>query len=278
MLRGRWIFAAGGAAVIAIVMIAWRVTREQPATPPPTAKPAPTKRVERMAVDVAKYKAMRQVLIDRAKALAARRPAPPPERQVPEKDAKGRPAVSSLVSPMCKVGPAELCETIANIAADCDALDGQACLAVGQLLADTPPRSMLARVFFARACEAGEQEACARVKLLDGPEPVACETDVFACGWRAWKAQDPVALEEACAYGVSEACIQLVPLRDGDPVKGRAYLEHGCQLGDPNACEGLGFMLSAACDDPACFPPDPEQSKAAYAIACAAGWESACNK
>jgi hypothetical protein len=273
--RAAWI---GGGACVAITaaVIGWRATREAP-----TAKPsasAPTKRVARMSLDVAKFRAMRQALIDRAKELAARRPAPPPAREVPEKDDKGRPAVSTLLAPTCKVGPAELCETIADIAADCDAKDGQACLAVAQLLADTPPRSMLARVFLMRACEAGEQEACARQKLLDGTEPVSCETDVFACGWRAWKSHDPVALEEACAYGVSEACIQLVPVRGGDPVKGRAFLEHGCQLGDPNACEGLGFMLSEACDVPTmCFPPDPEQSKAAYAIACAAGWESACN-
>ena len=64
-----------------------------------------------------------------------------------------------------------------------------------------------------------------------------------------------------------------------DVARSRAYLETGCQLGSPMMCEYLGHRLERDADPgnvEVCYPPDEAQARAALAIACSAGWTSAC--
>lgn len=185
-----------------------------------------------------------------------------------------------LVDPVCILGPAELCAMLDDPITDCDDGDGQACLAVGQYLADTPPRPLTALIFFVLSCQTGDQEACARVKAIKEGPARPCEKDVFACAWKAYKAHDLEKLDEVCSLGVADACSVLEWEFRGDPPRARAYLETSCQLGSAFACGELGRRLSPGCKpepDQPCYPPEPEQATAARTIACEAGWEDACS-
>jgi hypothetical protein len=186
-------------------------------------------------------------------------------------------AGKDLIVP-CTLGPADLCARLAPLVERCDAGDADDCLAVGQLLADTPPRPLIANVFFAQACRIGDAAGCERLDQIgSGADPgVPCEQDPFACGWRAYRTHDEALLDEACALGMADACAMNAFLAGDDRETERMYLASACQLGNPMACAELGYRVSPACVTTAehvCFEPrDAAQAKAALDIACAAGW------
>lgn len=232
----------------------------------------------RRALDVAAFRAQVQRLVERGKAIAgAKSPSAAGSAAGPPKP---RGTLAGMLEP-CVLGPAELCTLLAGLVDECDAGDGQTCLAIGQLLADTPPRPLIAIAFFVRACKAGEPTACERYEATRRDSGAPCEDDPFACGWLGYRSGDPAALARACALGVGDACSKLSMQSEADPVRAQGYLERACQLGVPMACEELGHRLSPDCAPTptrVCYPPDPTEAQAALEIACAAGWQDACNK
>ncbi len=244
-------------------------------------------------VDVNAYRASYRERLERARQVVARRRAARAATgaAVSRDAAAGRAhIVHQLMEPQCILGPAALCEAIAEAVLDCADGDGQACLAVAQYLADTPPRPLVALAFLHYACEAGEADGCRRMQEVKEPTDAPCADDPFRCGWGAFQSRDLGRLDEACTHGVADACASLNTTHDDadDLVRSRSYLEAGCQLGNPMACEELGRRLDPACrperrlsDDGQpmyfpCFPPDPAQAAEARAIACEAGFEEAC--
>ncbi len=188
-------------------------------------------------------------------------------------------AGAKLLAP-CVLGPAELCATIADEVAECDGGDALTCMAIGQLLADTPPRPLIASVFFYQACLIGDPAGCQRYADLKPPSNVACDEDPFACGWRAYRSRDAALHEEACSLGVADSCIFLFESAKAAPERSRAYLETACQLGHAMGCMELGRRLTPGCITNAeltCYPADAAQAKAALAMACDAGLiDAAC--
>jgi TPR repeat protein len=179
----------------------------------------------------------------------------------------------------CILGPGELCATLAELIAGCDAGDADDCLAVGQFLADAPPRPLIAHVFFTQACRIGDATGCERLDQLKPPSSVPCDQDPFACEWRGYRARDQSLLDQACSLGAADACVNMAELTKGDVARSRSYLEQACQLGNAMTCEELGHRLSPGCApsaDRTCYPPDPAEAAAALAIACTAGFETAC--
>jgi TPR repeat protein len=157
-------------------------------------------------------------------------------------------------------------------------------LALGQFVADNPPRATIAIVFFGKACDLGNAEACAYRKRID--EPLSrCADDPFLCGWKAMKTNDLAMYEEACDLGAGDACSSVSFFggdKQGDLVKSQLYLEKACQLGLPMACQGLADRLSESCESlegdvvRSCFPVDEALAASARAIACEAGWGDGC--
>lgn len=222
--------------------------------------------------------------IQRAHALA---PTPAPARA--PRDAKSASSLrgkgrtphlgTDMIEPQCILGPHELCTALAPLITACDGGDARACIAVGSYLSDTPPRPLIANVYFLQACRIGDDEGCQRLDDLKGEVPADCTADVFACAWRAYRAHDPAALDQACALGVADACAWMADATNSDAGASRAYFEAGCQLGSPMQCAELGHRLAPTCtpsDARLCYPPDAAQSAAALAMACAAGWGSDC--
>lgn len=188
----------------------------------------------------------------------------------------------------CELGPAELCDLLADLFADCDAADGGACFALGQFVADNPPRAMIATVFFVKACHLGDRDACAYMEKVQGAPPQQrCADDPFVCSWRAMRTQDLALFDEACALGVGDACSWISHLggdKLDDAAKSQIYLEKACQLGVPQACAGLANRLSRECEPQElgdelvtpCYPIDEGLAEQARAIGCEAGWGAGC--
>lgn len=240
-------------------------------------------------LDVRAYVAAHRARMERAKRLAEERKAVSP-RPLPAGGGSGSGSTTagaikmkgrSLLEPSCVLGTAELCGLLAGVIDECDAGDGQACLAVAQYLADTPPRPLIAVTFFVLACRRGEEAGCERNALVkSGAMPEACADDPFVCAWIAYKAKDVERLDDACALGVADACAWMIEHYQDDAPRARAYLEMACQLGNPMTCMELGRRLSPGCTpapDQPCYPPEPAEAAAARAIACAAGWKDACS-
>ncbi len=185
---------------------------------------------------------------------------------------------SSMLSPRCILGPADLCDAIASTVADCDAGDGSACLAVGQYLEDAPPRPLIVMSFYFYACKHGEQAGCDRRDALKAPAadpPTPCADDPMACAWQGSRAKDPARLDQACAHGVADACAWMAHHHEADPARARVYFEAGCELGSPLVCDELARRLSPDCDED-CYPSDPAAALAAATIACEVGFDDAC--
>jgi hypothetical protein len=229
-------------------------------------------------IDVAAFQSDLAQRLDRARKLAPAQPKPssPPTSTskffrtgvVPH-------AGAQLIEHQCTIGPQALCTALTPLVTLCDDGDALSCMAVGEYLADTPPRPLIANVYFLQACRIGDAEGCDRLDDLKGPVPDDCAADVFACAWRAYRAHDEAALDQACALGVADACAGMAFATKADAEVSRAYLEAGCQLGSPQQCAELAHRLEPACAPSAeqvCYPPDPAQAAAALAIACAAGW------
>ena len=273
----RWWVVAALLVVATVAIVAWR--RADHGTPAPRAR---TVRPRALDVDALKADVARR--IQQARAVA---PTTPPARPArPGKTAsslRGTGAMPKLgtqqIEPTCILGPHELCTALAPLITACDGGDARACIAVGSYLADTPPRPLIANVYFLQACRIGDDEGCERLDDLKGAVPADCAADPFACAWRAYRAHDQAALDQACALGVADACGYLAEAMKGDLDAARAYLEAGCQLGNPMQCGELGERLQPGCvptPQRVCYPPDTAQAAAALAMACAAGWFADC--
>ncbi|MGE0400360.1 MAG: hypothetical protein AB7T06_26835 [Kofleriaceae bacterium] len=183
-----------------------------------------------------------------------------------------------LFEPECWIGSREVCAALVPLVDECYAGDARTCLAVGQYLADNPPRALMAMMFFYQACRIGDEAGCERIDDLEADARGDCAEDPWACGWRAYKKQDMDDLEESCALGATESCTWLAWNTD-DLDAERAYLEQACQLANRAACADLATRLSADCDadsddheETHCLPIDEEGAAAAKRMACEAGW------
>ena len=233
-----------------------------PEAPPPA---PPTVRSAKLDFDA--FRTFRADQLRRAKDLAARKP----------RTRRGDP------SKPCHLGHAEVCAALADMFAECEAQDADACLAIGQFLADTPPRPRAAASYFYQACKLGDRRGCERADQIfesrwrpeDAPR---CGDDPWLCGWFAQMLGHDDLLDRACNAGVGDACATLWGRLDDNDPRGRHYLEQACRVGNAMNCTALGRRLAPDCANHRsdCYPPDAEQSAAAFAIACEAGFAEAC--
>ena len=268
MRRRRAATIAIVAIIIAVALTFWlrdRSHHHQPARPATT---SPSR-----GLDVAEFRAQLARRRARAHELQRRFPRSPDART--QRSGLG----GLMVDPVCLLGPADLCAAVADSVDACDAGDGQACLAVGEYLEDTPPRPLVALAFFVYACKHGEQTGCDRRDQLKAPAtspPARCEDDPLQCAWQAMRTKDTERLDQACSLGVADACTPMIEASEGDPERQRTYLETACQLGSPMACADLGARLAPDCKED-CYPPDPELAREASTIACDVGFTDACD-
>jgi hypothetical protein len=275
--RVRWWIALGLMLAAVGVIAAWRWSRRDDGDGHTTAP-----RVTRSGgLDVEAFRAGLAVRLRRAKEIATLAPktAAPSSQPTGKWPIQGRgPLPSSgkgLMTP-CLLGPKELCAMLADLILGCDAGDARDCIAVGQYLADTPPRPLIAITFFMQACLIGDPAGCERFYGLKEPSDAPCESEPFACAYRAGFSVDQEQLDDACSLGVADACAYMVELTKDDIEQSRAYLETACQLGNPMTCGQLGHRLSTGCtasEYGTCYPVDTAQASAAIQIACSAGWE-----
>lgn len=262
----------GGALVIVLVLAAVLVVRHR-ARPRYRLAFGEVRTRTAVGLDVARF---RESLVRRRAVVAELRRRYPR----PAADAAGRARAAGfglrLTTPLCILGPADLCAALDDSVVACGDGDAQACLAVGQYLEEAPPRPMVGIVFFSYACSAGEREACEHLKVLRELGAAACgpDGDPLGCAWHASRSHDPADQARACELGVADACA-FFAVDAPDPGAARVYLERGCQLGSPMVCAELGRRLLPDCDQD-CYPPDPVQAAAASTIACEAGDEHAC--
>jgi TPR repeat protein len=271
-----------GVVAVALVVagvIAWRV-RDSRLAPQHLA-------AQRARLDPAALRTRLAAGLERARHVRARptpRPAlpPPPSGSWPLQGLGALPhAGHDLVAPTCVLGPGALCTALADLIAGCDGGDADDCLAVGEYLADTPPRPLIANVFFMQACRIGDGGGCERFYALHEPSDAPCDEDAFACAWRAYRSHDPALADQACSLGAADACVVVAELATTDPDRARTYLERACQLGSAAVCMELGLRLAPGCTPGAtqiCYAPDPTQSEAAFQMACSAGWAAACDR
>ncbi|MBZ0234041.1 MAG: hypothetical protein K8M05_17055 [Deltaproteobacteria bacterium] len=292
MTRGGLIIAGLALGVIVAGVVVFVATRERDGEARAQAQEG-----ERRGVDLERYRASYRERLERARQVVARRrrATAPRDAGVSAGARDGGVAwtqgslARQMIDPQCILGPAELCATLADAVADCDAGDAQACLAVGQYLVDTPPRPLIAIAFFLYACKQGDEEGCTRMRESKEPMTEPCATDPYRCGWAAYKSHDAARLDEACTLGVADACSSLITTYDdSEPERARTYLERACQLGSPMSCAELGRRLTPGCvpERPLsedgmpmyfpCYPPDAGQAAEARAIACEAGFAEAC--
>jgi len=230
-------------------------------------------------LDVEAFREQLAERVRRARRLAAQRPAPKARSAAWSMQGEGVvPGMAmGMIDPQCYLGPRAVCDALAGLAAECDSGDALACIAIGQYLADTPPRMLVAHMFFYQACKIGEPEGCARLDDLLPSSTVPCEADPFACGWRAYRMDDPELHEQACSLGAAESCSMLA-MKTTDLGRSRAYQETACQLGSPLGCWGLALALDPDCEEHEnmrCYEPNEAEAKQALAMACETGWMDA---
>lgn len=257
----------GLVALVALVVIAaviWRC-RGGAQSPGESVRDAPRFEVQRLRDTFTRQRPVVQ-------ALAARFPRTPAAAATDRAQ-----LLVKLLTPRCFIGPTDLCEALVGPAAACVDGDASACLAVGQYIADTPPRSGIAHQFFKRGCALGDAEACARSKAPAAGEVIDCDVDLMRCARQARDQNDRVRSAEACERGVADACDYMMKESAiaGDRIGVRDYLTKGCQLGSPMLCALLGQRLSPTCKGD-CLPPDAERAAAALAFACESGLDDAC--
>jgi hypothetical protein len=272
--RRRWFVLVALVALAAIALVTWRLVREEPRTR--------RRATTQSRLDVAAFRAELAERVRRAKLLVSKRaasaPAEPPRSKAWDQKGKGPlPMVKTLLEePQCWVGPTAMCDALHPIAEACAEGDARSCMALGQHLADEPPRILIASVFFYTACRIGDEEGCKRMDSIQAS--TVCEDDPFACSWRALKTSDPALHEEACSLGAAESCAMLA-FDEKDDAKRLAYYETSCQLGHTMACDVLAQLVSPDCDESEttlCLPVDEEAEKRAKAIACEAGFTDHC--
>lgn len=265
MRRRRALWLAVGLAVLVAGLLVWRA-RESAG---PSSPRRPTARAPSRALDLERFRAhVRARRAAAARLPQARRERPPSPLAL----------VTSLSTPRCILGPAELCALVVDTLDDCDSGDGEACLAAAQYLEDTPPRPTVVISVYYRGCKAGEAAACARLdelKRRDLSVDEACDRDPILCTFVARREHDLDGLDRACADGVADACAILLDDFGLDAAAARHYLTVACELGNPMTCDVLAARLSPDCTSD-CYPPDPAQAATAALIACEAGFAEAC--
>jgi len=176
----------------------------------------------------------------------------------------------------CRIGPLEACGVLGPIVDECDGGDARSCIALGQYLADNPPRTLFARLFFEQACRLGDPAGCERLDDLEPGASRACEDDPWACSARA-TGTDLATHEEACTLGAADSCVA-IGSESEDLAEKAAYYETACQLGDLRICSSLATLLSPECDEDrwGCLPIDEEGAARAREMACAAGHSKHC--
>jgi hypothetical protein len=265
----RWWLALGLAIAALFAAWWWRSAGRRSSSPALPAEPQTRSR----GVDAGRFRAALAEQLARARELAATRKA----MAHPGSGATRQSNIGHELSSPCDLGPAEMCDALLELIDGCDEGDARDCLAAAQYATTTPPRQLVGIVFFVRACRLGDAEACKRADELRHPpsaQTAPCDTDVYLCAWRAYRAEDPVELDQACSLGVADACLFMVRHTD-NPQLARAYVETACQLGAAEICGILAMRLQPDCDPEkaeGCYPPDAAQAREALAIACAAGW------
>ena len=266
-------------AVIVAGVIAWWVRDRGVATRHPAARGT---RLDPAALDRRLAAGLERARHVRPRATPRPALPPPPPGNWPLQGLGALPrAGHDLIAPTCVLGPGALCTALADLIAGCDGGDAEDCLAVGEYLADTPPRPLIANVFFMQACRIGDDDGCERFYGLKAPSDAACDDDPFGCEWRAYRSHDPALADQACSLGAADACVVASDLAKADPERARTYLERACQLGSAAVCMELGLRLAPDCTASAaqiCYPSDPTQSAAAFQMACSAGWTAACDR
>lgn len=266
------------ALLLGAVVIVWRLTGDDTSRRRRRGDARAAKRI-----DVARFRTDYQTRLEHARRVVERQRALRQQRRAAVDGGVRlmRDGGRMMLEPECILGPAELCAILDDPVTDCDAGDGRACIAVGQYLADTPPRPMVATAFFLYACQVGDQEGCTLLDRSKDERPFPCEEDPLRCSWVAFKTKDHEKLADACSLGVADACswVSLEYEKQGEVARARAYLETGCQLGSPLMCSELGRRLLPGCkpeDNAPCYPPEPDEAAAALAIACEVGFTDAC--
>lgn len=276
----RWVAVLGGVVAIGIALIAWRTLRED--------RPARRHATAKSRLDVVAFRAQLALRVKRAKNVAARRKAEAAEPVATEKprskawarlgSGAGKMSHRDLLDPRCWFGPLEVCESLGPLVDECDGGDAISCIAVGQYLADNPPRILIANMFFYQACRIGDSAGCERLDDLEPGATGECEEDPWACGWRAYKTKDYAKHEEACTLGAAESCT-MIAAESNDPDVQRAYYETACQLGHSLVCDALATLLAPDCEDDegmTCLPIDEDGAARAREMACAAGFSERC--
>ncbi len=268
-------------AVVAAALIAWRLATcsdarsARPISSRTTSVSMTTTGRPPRRLDVAAYTADVERRRQRARTLASARA----EREPVDGTRKVARDLVQLIEPQCYLGSRDVCDELRPLVEDCSAGDGPTCLAVAELVGDSPPRMLLAVSFFYDACKHGVAEGCARLERARARElKGSCEDDPFACAFIAARSQDRALLEASCALGAGESCTMLAA-RVEDPLRSRDLAIQGCQLGNPIGCWALGVALAPGCvpqRDQPCFPADADESRRALDMACAAGWGEGC--
>lgn len=270
----RW-WIAIGVVLAAIAAIAWRQMR---------GRESAVRKTHSTRLDPQALRTEQASRLERAKQLAIglkSATSPSSNRKWPMQGiGPSKLGAMDLIHP-CSLGPRPMCDALTDLTQACDGGDADACLAVGQFLQDTPPRPLIANVYFLQACRIGDASGCERLDELKTPSDEPCDRDAFACAWRAYRAKPPdrALLDESCALGVADSCAYMGMLGEDDVDVSRAYYETGCQLGSPMLCEELGERLKLGCvpdDHRRCYTPDPMESKSALEMACSSGFGSGC--
>jgi len=209
--------------------------------------PHPTLR----GLDVNAFRSALAARLRRATELAARPNSAPATSRAARTDKwpmLGKGAVpnagTDLIEPQCTIGPRELCTLLDGLVRGCDAGGARDCLAVGQYLADTPPRGAITVTFFMQACRIGNPAGCERVDELKSASKLDCERDPLACSYTAMHTQNRELHDLACSFGAADSCSVMSWFTNGDVELSRAYLEQACQLG----CRWLAPSLATASD------------------------------
>jgi hypothetical protein len=179
----------------------------------------------------------------------------------------------------CVYGTPDVCDDLVEIVQDCGQGDSRSCVAAAQFIEDTPPHALAGEMFWFYACKQGDADACARWEQLK-TKPARCAEDPTRCGWYAFKHHDLQLQLEACDASVADGCaIAASTLAKTEPERALGLIERACELGFVYSCSAVGRAYSFDCvpdDDNLCAPSDPERSRAAFALACAAGDETSC--
>lgn len=166
-----------------------------------------------------------------------------------------------MTSPACILGPAALCDALAEATAACVGGDRAACLAAARHVDRQPPYSSATVLLYGAACRLGDAEGCAAIA---GDAPLDCAVDIGRCTVAARK--DRAVLVSLCERGGADACAMVASLAWETPT-GDAYMIASCQRGGMPACAEAARRYARR---------DPVLAGIAAEVACEAGFDEAC--